>query len=277
MNNLPISVVIATKNADKTLEACLISIKKNNPSEIIVVDGNSTDKTVEIAKRFTKLIYSDGGREFNYAQQLGAEQATEEFIAFVDSDIVLPAGSLTTLLGELKDSTCLSMQAKLLAVRFSNYWERATDWNVRLLQERQPGGLSAALLRRETIMKYRLDSSVNFGSDSALKYMVEKDGYRLGVSSSVFAYHHHRANFQAIVKQRFRYGQETVGFIRGYGPLHPRFWPPLVTLYWLTLCLTRGKPDFIPYFVINGAAQTAGLIKGFAKLSERNKRKNPST
>ena len=58
------------------------------------------------------------------------------------------------------------MQAKLLAVSLSNYWERAADWTVRLLQARH-GGLCAAVLRRDTIMKYKLDSSVGVGSDYA--------------------------------------------------------------------------------------------------------------
>ena len=195
MGKLHVSVIIAAKNAERTIEDCLRSVKRNTPAEIIVVDGNSTDRTVDIAKRYPDKIYSDGGRGFNYAQQLGAERASEEYIAFVDADIVLPAEALATLVAELKESDCISMQAKLLANSLDIYWERATDWNVRLLQLRRGGGLSAAVLRRDAVLKYKLDSSVGVGSDSAFRLMVERDGCKLDTSFSAFAYHHHHARF----------------------------------------------------------------------------------
>ena len=49
-----ISVVVVVKNEFKKIKRCLQSIKKNNPDEIIVVDGDSSDSTVTIAKNFTK-------------------------------------------------------------------------------------------------------------------------------------------------------------------------------------------------------------------------------
>ena len=62
MGVLPISVIVPAKNAESTIEECLISVQRNNPAEIIVVDGNSSDRTVEIARRYTEEIYSDEGR-----------------------------------------------------------------------------------------------------------------------------------------------------------------------------------------------------------------------
>ena len=87
MENLPISVIIIAKNAERTIEECLSAVKKSNPAEIIVVDGNSTDRTVEIARRYTEHIYPDEGKGIGYARQLGAEMASQEYIAYVDSDV----------------------------------------------------------------------------------------------------------------------------------------------------------------------------------------------
>jgi len=47
---LPISVIIVAKNAESTIEECLDSVRRNNPAEIIVVDGLSTDKTVSLSR-----------------------------------------------------------------------------------------------------------------------------------------------------------------------------------------------------------------------------------
>ena len=265
MRNLPISAVIPTKNAERTVEDCLTSVQRNNPAEIIVVDGNSSDRTVEIARRYTEKIYSDEGRGINYAGQLGAEQATQEYVAYIDSDITLPQGTLATLLAELKASDCVSMQAKVIGANCVTYLERGADWSIRLLQARRGGGLSAAVLRKDTILKYKLDSFVKVGSDYEFQLRMEREGGKLGTSSAL-VYHHHKADMKSFVKQRFRYGQEATRFIQKYGPWQGGFWSPLVMLYWIATCLVKGKPHFIPFFIVSGISGTMGMLRGFTEL-----------
>jgi len=233
MDSLPISVVVATKNSGKTIEQCLESVRINNPAEIIVVDGDSTDHTPEIARRYTSLVFSDEGREYNYAQQLGAEKAINDFIAFVDSDIVLPEGTLTKLLSELKEQACVTMAATVLPVSTATYWERATDWTATLLRKRRGvGGLQATIVLKDVVMKHKLDSSLKGASDLDFVIRLKEAGLKQGVST-VFVYHHHRTSFSAFVRQRFRYGWVAARYVRKYGPFHARFWPPLVSSYWV--------------------------------------------
>jgi len=262
MDCLPISVVIATKNAEGTLAECLDSVQKNNPAEIIVVDGLSGDRTIEVARRYTQNIYSDEGKGFNYAQQFGVEQASQEYIALVDSDIVLPEGTLTKLLTELRSSDCVSMAARILAISLSNYWERAAGF---LESNRTNGGLQATLLKRDILLKYKLDVNVKFASDYDFALRMKREGLKIG-SSSAFAYHHNPVSIQSFVKQRVRFGSEATLYIRAYGPWHITFWPPITRAYWFALCLVKGKPNYIPYFIVDWAAQTVGMIKGFYRM-----------
>lgn len=267
MDKLPVSVVVTTRNSEKTIGQCLESIKNNNPGEIILVDGNSTDDTLEIARRYTSLIFSDGGREYNYAQQMGAEKAANEYIAFIDSDIVLQEETLAKLLDELKQHDYASIAATVLPVSSTTYWERATDWSSRLLRKRRGvGGLQATIVLRDVVMTHKLDTSLKGGSDVDFVIRMNKAGLIQGVSS-VSVYHHHRSSFKAFVRQRFRYGWVAARYVHKYGPFHPRFWPPLVDAYWICVCVVKGKPHYIPYFIIDCFAQSFGMVKGFYQLA----------
>ncbi len=267
MDKLPVSVVVTTRNSEKTIGQCLESVKKNNPAEIILVDGNSSDDTLAIARRYTSLIFSDQGREYNYAQQLGAEKANSDYIALVDSDIVLPEGTLAKLLDELRAQDYASMSAAVLPISSVTYWERATDWNGRLLRERRGvGGLQATIVLRDIVMQHKLDASLKGASDLDFAIRMKEAGLKQGISAA-YVYHHHRATFSAFVRQRFRYGWVAARYIRKYGAFHARFWPPLVDAYWICLCIVKGKPHYIPYFIIDGFAQSLGMVKGFYQLA----------
>jgi glycosyltransferase involved in cell wall biosynthesis len=57
---LPLSVIINTLNEEKNISSCIESIIKQNPYEIILIDGSSNDKTVDIAKKYNvKVIVVD--------------------------------------------------------------------------------------------------------------------------------------------------------------------------------------------------------------------------
>lgn len=270
MEILPISVIIIARNAEETMEDCLSSVQRNNPAEIIVVDGNSRDRTVEIARSYTDRIYSDGGKGKTFARQLGAEEAKQEYIAYIDSDIILPDGALATMLAEFQGSGCVTMSAQIsLGAKSQTYWEQSSYQHTQygqLRRHQQYIATAACLLSRETILKYQFDTTPGgYIDDTLLEAKLKREGYRLGVSSAI-AYHNHRSDFKNFVSYRFFLGSLAPSLIKKQGLWHAEFWPPLVMLYWLGFCLVKGKPKLIPYFVVNGIAQTAGMVKGFFEL-----------
>lgn len=89
-----ISFVIPTFNSERVLDKCLESIRMQNyPSdkiEIIIVDGASSDKTLEIARKFkvdkilkNPLVTGEAGKA------IGVDACKNELVAFVDSDNLL--------------------------------------------------------------------------------------------------------------------------------------------------------------------------------------------
>lgn len=82
-----LSVVIMAFNEEKKLSDCLESIK-DFADEIIVVDNNSTDKTVAIAKKYTKKIYNqkNNPKILDLQKNFGFSKASGEWILSLDAD-----------------------------------------------------------------------------------------------------------------------------------------------------------------------------------------------
>lgn len=84
MKNL--SVVLATFNEEENLSRCLESVK-DIASEIVIVDGTSKDKTVEIAKKYNaKVIITTNPPNFHINKQKAINHATGEWILQLDAD-----------------------------------------------------------------------------------------------------------------------------------------------------------------------------------------------
>jgi len=95
IHNLPsISIVIPTFNCDNFLSHCLNSIvSQEYPKdliEILIIDGGSTDNTLEIAKIYTDKIFYNPLRTGEAGKAIGVKNAKNELISLIDSDNILP-------------------------------------------------------------------------------------------------------------------------------------------------------------------------------------------
>lgn len=84
-----VSVIIPTLNEEKYLPKCLKSLmnqSKTTRYEIIVVDGGSTDETVEIAKEYATNVIVNKGQLVGASRNAGARAANGNILAFIDGD-----------------------------------------------------------------------------------------------------------------------------------------------------------------------------------------------
>lgn len=85
-----ISVVIITKNAASKIKAALESV--GWADEVLVLDGGSADKTVQIAKRHGARVGRQTGRNYSEWRNQGVKEAKSDWVFFVDYDeVVSPA------------------------------------------------------------------------------------------------------------------------------------------------------------------------------------------
>lgn len=85
-----VSLIVTTRNEEQNIERLLKSLKQQTYKniEVIVVDNNSTDKTKEIAKRYTKLVFNKEP-ERSAQRNLGVEKAQGEYVVILDADMEL--------------------------------------------------------------------------------------------------------------------------------------------------------------------------------------------
>jgi CDP-glycerol glycerophosphotransferase len=106
-----VSVVVPIYNVEEYLRACLESIQFQTLEdlEVIMVNDGSTDGSVAIAESFAardprfKLITQENGG-LSRARNTGADAASGEYLAFVDSDDVIPRDAYQLLVTPLQET-----------------------------------------------------------------------------------------------------------------------------------------------------------------------------
>ena len=110
-----VTVIICVRNGQDTIKLCIDSILKNNLKEIIVVDGNSKDKTVEICKKYNLKILNDEGIGLGNARNIGLKEVKTEYVYYVGPDNILEKNSISDLVKyiEKKDWVGTTPQIKI--------------------------------------------------------------------------------------------------------------------------------------------------------------------
>lgn len=85
-----LSIVVTTKNEEDKITKCLNSLKWAD--EIVIVDGYSTDRTIEIAKGYgAKIVQNKCDGNFDKERNLGIDNSTGDWVLQLDADeIVTP-------------------------------------------------------------------------------------------------------------------------------------------------------------------------------------------
>jgi len=100
-----VSVIVPTYNSARKIEHCLqsISAQTYRKKEVIVVDNESSDWTVDRASKYTKNIYVLNGSR-SLARAYGVKKSKGKFLLFIDSDQVLSRNLVAHLVQTMEHS-----------------------------------------------------------------------------------------------------------------------------------------------------------------------------
>jgi glycosyltransferase involved in cell wall biosynthesis len=263
MPALDLSVVIPVRNAQGLLGECLASVARANPREIIVVDGNSKDGTLDIARRYDTQILNDEGRGLPYARIMGAEAASSDRILLLDADVVLPDGALAQLLEEFEEGGYTALQAGLHSVSGPGYWGQALAYHHRTGRSKHWFGLVSTIFRREALLEHGFDPRFISGEDIELRWRLQRAGARIGVSERTIVMHRFEDGFRFAVDQWLMDGKGLRRMVTKHGVrgLHLLALPLAGAVRGIVLALARRQPRWVPYFLAYGIGNYVGMLR----------------
>ena len=253
INRSLISVIITTKNEESVLGRLLKSIKNQSykGNEIIIVDNFSTDKTMEIAKKFTKNIYQFGP-ERSSQRNFGAQKSKGRYLLFLDADMELSKDVLkecVNLMNQEKNIGGIIIPEKSIA---SNFWEKVKAYERSFYNHGDDNVVEAARFFPKVVFN-RLkgyDEMITGPEDWDLPERVKKEGFKIG---KIFANINHYERIKSLyflIKKKYYYGltssrylnkhhisvvsSKTIYFLR---PVFYRQWPKLLAHPVLSLAM----------------------------------------
>ncbi|MCX5681666.1 MAG: glycosyltransferase family 2 protein [Candidatus Omnitrophica bacterium] len=126
MNKLPLSVVVIAKNEEANIDECFKSVY-GWADEIVLVDDESTDRTVEVAKRYGATIYRRKMDNEGIHRNWAYAQAKNEWVLSLDADEKVTE-ELKEEISQILPDTKFSAFSIPLRNFIGTYWVRYGGW-----------------------------------------------------------------------------------------------------------------------------------------------------
>jgi len=178
-SNPSISIVIPTWNEAKHLPALLSTLKslsgKEFIKEIIVCDGSSTDDTVSVAEAFGVTVIGSSKRQRAHQMNLGAKQATGDFLYFLHADSIPPTQTIPSISEKVRigyASGCFRM-----AFDINHWFLNANAWFTRFPQTVFRFGDQSLFVNRHLFISIGgYDESLFLMEDQEILYRIKQKG-----------------------------------------------------------------------------------------------------
>jgi O-antigen biosynthesis protein len=272
MNTLPrLSVIIAARNAAATIGKCLTALReqKGVRFEVIVVDDESSDDTVLIARSFdgVRVIELEWGGP-SQARNIGVSRAQGEIVAFIDADCVVQPGWLWELTRCFADPNVAgaggdqvspddelpmgrSIQEFFKTIGFMTEYIKSNESSSAIRETRHNPSCNSAY-RKDFFEKVGGFSQGQFpGEDLELDLKLGWFGHKLVYNPAAVVGHYRSKSLRSLAAMMRRYGAGEKRLVQKYGFLRGLDYQPfifllLVIALWLCTAQCPASRPYLP-------------------------------
>jgi dolichyl N-acetyl-alpha-D-glucosaminyl phosphate 3-beta-D-2,3-diacetamido-2,3-dideoxy-beta-D-glucuronosyltransferase len=276
-----VSIIIATRNEEKNIGRLLDSISKQTLSpenfEIIIVDGQSKDKTLEIVEsykdRLNIRIYENFKIRSTFAFNLGVEEAKGDIFMIVNAHSYLDPNFLEEDLKTFEDirqkdqnlagvggiyiNESKSRMGRLIGLLYYSPFSGASSCRYNNRPHYSDSVIFGVFDKNivKSVGKFDVDF-IAAGNDNELAKRLRRKGYTLFTNPKIIAHYTTRDTFKKFLKQTFNYGvaqgiMVTKGHYSTNFRISSSFWfvPFSFLAYELFALITFAYSGFSNYFV----------------------------
>lgn len=216
-----ISIIIPTYNAEKTIaQTSEYLLKQNYPKnqyEIIVVDDESTDDTIEIVKKFKKVkIFKQTHKGPASARNLGAKHSKGNIFLFTDQDCIPDKNWIKYMVEPFKNPEIVGVQGTYKTLNKESLIARFAGYEIEQRHERMKKqkyidfiGTFSAAYRKNIFLKlggFDTCFKTASGEDPELSFKISKAGYKMVFQPKAIVHHRHPDTLFKFLKQKFLHG-----------------------------------------------------------------------
>jgi glycosyltransferase involved in cell wall biosynthesis len=267
-----LTITLCTLNEEKNISECLEALIKQNPYQIVLVDGDSDDQTRVIAEKYKVKVINSGRKGLAYQRKLAVENVQTKYLAIMDADHRPEKDCLHELIIEMKNKNFDGIEAQIFSLSNSTYWDSSMEQNF-ILDHNFPGPRNMigtpCVYKSEVLKKNNFDPFFTGSSDDTdLCYRLIKLNYKLGVGTKK-VFQVHRSNFREFKNKWIWYGKGDAQFVTAHPERifsiikHLLFNYPIRKSY---LAIKKKKFKLILFFVLCGVFRFYGFSKEMIKI-----------
>ena len=212
-----ISAVVATFNNERTIRRCLDSLTLNHVDEVIVVDGDSSDNTREIAENYEFVKLIKGIKGIAKAKDLGWRSARFDLILYLDADAYIPEGTVGLLRRYLSTSNVAGVSCKVACANPKKIFARLREFDAlqsyneqfreKTIIECQVDPTICGLFKKKALRDVDgFDLAYPYAEDLKLLYKLRNKGYRVLMVYEAAVYHYHPEDYRLAFRKHYFYG-----------------------------------------------------------------------
>lgn len=234
-----VSVLVPAYNEEKTIEETIESLLASDYSdfsdfEIIVINNNSTDKTVEKVRRFTngrvRLINEKKQGKFA-ALNRGIKNARGEILVMIDADTQVLPNTISELVYFFQDNQIGAVAGNIKVGNINNPLTafQAIEYLAGLQLDRRAYGVLGAIpvvpgalgaWRKKVVMAVGGYKNDTLTEDAELTIRIQKKGYKVVFNAEAVAYTEAPQTLQAFLHQRLRWTLGTLQVLFKYKDIY---------------------------------------------------------